>query len=89
MTRTHALIVFAVLALWAVPLYLDWRVAVWFLAGWMVVLGVTEYYARSRRCQVCWRGWALYRLDVAKRRPLGSSWSVGTIRVCKLCRGAR
>ncbi len=48
MTRTNALIVFAVIALWAVPLYLDWRVAVVFLAAWALTLGGTEYYARQR-----------------------------------------
>lgn len=46
MTRTYALIVFAVLAMWAVPLYLNWRIGVWFLAGWMLTTGVREYYAR-------------------------------------------
>ncbi len=48
MTRTNALIVLAVLGMWAVPLYLNWRIAVVFLAAWALTIGGTEYYARQR-----------------------------------------
>ncbi len=48
MTRTNSLIVFAVLAMWAVPLYLDWRVAIGFFGMWVVAISCAEYYDRQR-----------------------------------------
>ncbi len=44
-----------------------------------------RYYG-GLRCRICWRGWALYRLDVVKRRPLGASWSIERVAVCKRCK---
>ena len=46
MTRTK--IVFAVLALWAVPLYLNWRIAIGFFGMWVVAISCAEYYDRQR-----------------------------------------
>lgn len=52
------------------------------LGGLLAVLLLR--YLGGLRCKICWRGWALYRINVSRRLSSGR-WRIASIAVCKRC----
>lgn len=54
------------------------------LVALAVLLLALLSYMGGLRCKICWRGWALYRINVSRRLSSGR-WRIASIAVCKRC----